>query len=87
LLRVWSIAKLNISLYLDTNKHDYDLIINKTVFTTQFLRAFLVLSDKYITLLPYFTADAYSKTESNSSHKWNLSVTSVMDTALRKIKM
>jgi len=28
LLRVWSIAKLNIKVYLDTNKHNYELIIN-----------------------------------------------------------
>jgi len=30
---------------------------------------FLVLFDKYMRLAPYFTVDAFSKTESNFSHK------------------
>jgi len=40
-----------------------------------------------MTLVLYFTVEAFSETESNSSHNWNLSVLSVMETALRKIKM
>ena len=51
-----------------------------------FYMLFFVPFDIYITLLPYFTVDAFSKTESSSSHKWNLSVISVMETALHKIK-